>query len=52
MKQIDLPPDGPKKPDMLTVISTLIAAAIVLPLVWWMKENLGIAEWVNSLFSR
>ena len=52
MPQIDLPPGEPKKPDMLTIVSTLIAAAIVIPIGWWAKDNLGIAEWLRSMFTR
>lgn len=39
-----------KGPDGLTVVSYIIAAAILLPLGWWLKENLGLAEWLRSLF--
>lgn len=38
------------KPDALTLISYLIAAAMLLPLGWWLKENLGLAEWMRSFF--
>lgn len=28
-----------EKPDMLTTASYLIAAALLLPLAWWLKAN-------------
>lgn len=38
------------KTDVLTLVSYLIAAAILLPVGWWLKENLGLADWLRSLF--
>jgi len=40
------------KPDALTLISNLIAAAILLPIAWWLKSNelFGFGDWVVSLF--
>lgn len=51
MPDLDLEP-GPKKPDTLTIVSTLIAAAIVIPIGWWVKDTGVIAYWVNALFTR
>lgn len=42
--------NDPKSPDGLTIISYLIAAAILIPIGWWLKENLGLADWLRSLF--
>ena len=41
-----------KGPDTLTVISYAIAAAILLPVGWWLKANglFGFGDWVVSLF--
>lgn len=41
-----------QKPDTLTLISHLIAAAILIPIGWWLKSNelFGFGEWVVSLF--
>lgn len=39
-----------ENPDPLTIISYLIAAAILIPIGWWLKENLGLAEWLRSFF--
>lgn len=38
--------------DGLTLISYLIAAAIVLPLGWWVKATYAplIADWIRSLY--
>lgn len=38
------------KTDALTFISYLIAASVVLPITWWLKEHIGLAEWMRSLF--
>jgi hypothetical protein len=39
-----------EKPDPLAYISYLIAAAILLPLGWWLKEQelFGFGAWVMS----
>lgn len=39
-----------EKPDLLTLVSYLIAAAILIPIGWWLKDNLGLADWLRSLF--
>lgn len=39
-----------KHSDALTIVSYLIAAAIVLPLAWWLKDYLDLAEWMRSFF--
>ena len=39
-----------KSPDLLTLISYAVAAAILIPIGWWLKENLGLADWLRSLF--
>lgn len=41
-----------QKADVLTLISQLIAAAILLPIAWWLKSNelFGFGDWVVSLF--
>ncbi|AMS40503.1 hypothetical protein AA2016_1571 [Aminobacter aminovorans] len=40
------------KPDLLTLVSYMIAAAILLPVGWWLKENqlFGFGAWVVSWF--
>ncbi len=40
-----------KEPDGLSIISYLIAAALLLPIGWWLKVNWapGAAEWLRSL---
>ena len=40
-----------KQPDFLTIISYLIAAAILLPVGWWLQSNrmFGLGDWVMSL---
>jgi type IV secretory pathway TrbD component len=40
------------KPDALTFFCNLIAAAIILPIGWWLKEHelFGFGAWVVSLF--
>lgn len=39
------------KPDMLTLVSYLIAAAILIPIGWWLKESHAgdIGHWILSL---
>lgn len=39
-------------PDILTLISYLIAAAILIPIGWWLKSErlFGFGDWVMSLF--
>jgi hypothetical protein len=37
MNQADKP--NPEKPSTLAVVSYLVAAAILLPIGWWLKEN-------------
>lgn len=47
-----------KKPDAIDLISYLIAAAIVIPIGWWIKAKYGAplgdgqaqADWFFSLF--
>lgn len=41
----------PQKADMLTIITTLIAAAIVIPIGWWVKDTGFIANWLRSIFT-
>lgn len=54
MKQIDHNPNEPPKgaPDALTMFSYLLAAAILMPVAWWLKSNelFGFGAWVVSLF--
>ncbi len=40
------------KEDMLSLISYLIAAAIIIPIGWWLKshELFGFGAWVMSWF--
>ncbi|KSV83687.1 hypothetical protein N181_25260 [Sinorhizobium fredii USDA 205] len=40
------------KPDILTLVSNMIALAILLPLGWWLHEQrlFGFGDWVVSLF--
>jgi hypothetical protein len=40
-----------EKPDLLTLVSYTIAAALLLPLGWWLKANHaeGIGHYVLSL---
>lgn len=40
----------PNSHDGLTIISYLVAAAILLPIGWWLKENLGLADWLRAFF--
>lgn len=42
----------PDKPDRLTIISTLIAAAILIPIGWWLKETdpLGLTNFFAQWF--
>jgi hypothetical protein len=44
--------DGKPRSEGLAVISYLIAAAILLPLGWWLKAAYApaIADWSRSLF--
>jgi hypothetical protein len=42
------PPHG--APSLWSVISYLIAAAILMPVGWWLKEHLGLADWLRSIF--
>jgi hypothetical protein len=51
MPDVDLDPGSPKKPDMLTIISTLIAAALVLPAVWWLQSNQVFEAWLRAIFT-
>lgn len=39
-------------PDGLTIVSYIIAAAILIPIGWWLKEHrlFGFGDWVVSLF--
>jgi len=39
-----------EKFDGLSFLCHLVAAAILIPFGWWLKENLGIAEFLRSLF--
>ena len=41
-----------QKIDVLAFVSHLIAAAILLPIAWWLKSNelFGFGDWVVSLF--
>jgi hypothetical protein len=41
-----------QKPDAITIVSHLIALAIVLPIGWWLRssELFGFGEWVVGLF--
>ncbi|GAA4121535.1 hypothetical protein GCM10023067_30550 [Aminobacter aganoensis] len=41
-----------EKPDLLTLVSYVIAAAILLPVGWWLKEQqlFGFGAWVVSWF--
>ncbi len=48
--QIDRDPKEPKRNDGITVVSYLIAAALLIPLGWWLKENLGLADWLRNTF--
>lgn len=37
--------------DKYEVFGYMVAAAILIPLGWWMKDNLQIAEWLRATFS-
>lgn len=39
-----------KGPDILTVISYAIAAAILIPVGWWLQNNFPLDDWLRSLF--
>lgn len=42
-----------KEPDGLSVISYLVAAAILIPIGWWLKgflHDIGFGNWVVGLF--
>ena len=45
-------PKKSKSPDTIQIISYFIAAAIILPIAWWLKQNelFGFGDWVVSLF--
>lgn len=56
-KDFDLEPseyrreDQPaKRFDPLDFISSLIAAAILLPIAWWLKQHHFIADWLRATF--
>jgi hypothetical protein len=42
----------PTKPDAISFISYLLAAAIIIPIGWWLKANevFGFGAWVQSWF--
>lgn len=42
----------PDKPDVLTLISYMIAAALLIPVGWWLKDQrlFGFGDWVVGLF--
>lgn len=39
-------------PDAISIISYLVAAAMLIPLGWWLKSErlFGFGDWVVSLF--
>jgi hypothetical protein len=53
-KQIDHNPNEPPHgtPSLWSVISYLIAAAILLPIGWWLKSTglFGFGDWIDSFF--
>jgi type IV secretory pathway TrbD component len=40
------------KPDVLSIVSYLLALALLLPFAWWLKANelFGLGAWIVSLF--
>jgi hypothetical protein len=48
MQEDDLNQPGP---DWHSIISYLIAAAILVPIGWWAKDNIAphVAEWIRGL---
>lgn len=42
----------PNATDALTLVSYLIAAAILMPIAWWLKSErlFGFGDWVVSFF--
>lgn len=54
MKMIDHDPRENSKgtPDALTVFSYFLAAAILIPIGWWLKANYAVTvgEWIRSFY--
>lgn len=54
MKQINHDPNEQPKgsPDMATIIGYIVAAALLLPLGWWLKANYAadLGSWTLSWF--
>lgn len=45
-------PDPDKNPpDTLTIISYLLAAAMLAPIAWWLKESHIIGNFLRSFFT-